>query len=221
MARMRKRFRGLFTEDVQPGTPLPTSPRSINRQAKLHRLLKQLHSNSGVCEGDLDSKEAHQNKMMSSNDVPSSSGGEASTRLVRGVPAYPARKVSRGKGLGKSVSYRKRAGMSLETGARVSRKKATGTVQKKTAGPPALKKRVVDNGAGSGKFKAKLFSHKKGEGQAAMAPQAAAMTGRAGRDSASNKPKRLASVTDQELKSGSEKGCARELGWLGSWEGWG
>ena len=37
-----KRLRGSGAE--VPPSPLPTSPRSLNRQAKLHRMLKQLHS---------------------------------------------------------------------------------------------------------------------------------------------------------------------------------
>lgn len=42
-----KRSAAGSSSDPPPESPLPTSPRSLNRQAKLHRLLKQLHSQAG------------------------------------------------------------------------------------------------------------------------------------------------------------------------------
>ena len=46
-----KRTRAVGSSSKEPGTPLvPESPRSINRQAKLQRLLKQLHGQATVPE---------------------------------------------------------------------------------------------------------------------------------------------------------------------------
>ena len=44
LAAGKARLRGASSANEVPESPLPTSPRSLNRQAKLHRLLKQLHS---------------------------------------------------------------------------------------------------------------------------------------------------------------------------------
>jgi len=48
------------SSDPPPESPLPTSPRSLNRQAKLHRLLKQLHSHAaeGSSEAEVAAKAA-------------------------------------------------------------------------------------------------------------------------------------------------------------------
>ena len=53
LAAGKARLRGASSSNEVPESPLPTSPRSLNRQAKLHRLLKQLHSQQadGTTEG--------------------------------------------------------------------------------------------------------------------------------------------------------------------------